>query len=358
MEDVVFVSIVLARLTVPLLIPRFPLPAIIAALIIDAADQTVFAAFDVEPDNYQSYDKALDIYYLTIAYISTLRNWPDAAAFRVAQFLWYYRLVGVVAFELSGIRALLLIFPNTFEYFFIFYEAVRLWWNPKRLAARTVVGAALTIWICIKLPQEWWIHIAQLDVTDFVSDNSWVWPLLVVFAIAAAYAVSRILPRLPPTDWSPSVDVDAHGTTVLGTSPQALTGTWALINHPLVEKTLLVGLVTTIFSQLLPNNELTLLEITLGAGVVIALNSWVSGWLAARGTSWAATGVSFLGTGAINLGILIALRFLSRGNERDVGGLLTFFQLSLLTLIGTLYDRFRLQRLRSSRDRSVEQPRP
>ena len=46
-------------------------------------------------------------------------------AFRVAQFLWYFRLIGVVAFEFTGLRAMLLIFPNTFEYFFIFYEVLR-----------------------------------------------------------------------------------------------------------------------------------------------------------------------------------------------------------------------------------------
>ena len=68
--------------------------------------------------NYQSYDKALDIYYLVIVYTSTLRNGPDPAAFRIGQFLRYWRLVGVLIFELSQWRPTLLIFPNTFEYFF------------------------------------------------------------------------------------------------------------------------------------------------------------------------------------------------------------------------------------------------
>ena len=48
------------------------------------------------------YDKALDIYYLAIAYASTLRNWRDPFAFDIAALLWYYRLVGALAFELTG----------------------------------------------------------------------------------------------------------------------------------------------------------------------------------------------------------------------------------------------------------------
>jgi hypothetical protein len=72
----------------------------------------------------QSFDKALDIYYLAIAYLATMRNWTSDAAFRIGRFLFYYRLVGVFLFEVLDSRATLLVFPNTFEYFFIAYELV------------------------------------------------------------------------------------------------------------------------------------------------------------------------------------------------------------------------------------------
>src|SRR5690606_5460592 len=115
---------------------------------------------------YQGYDKALDIYYLSIAYVATLRNWVNLFAFRVSRVLFYLRLAGVVLFELTGWRLLLFIFPNTFEYFFIWYELVALLRDPRRLPRATVVGAAAAIWIIIKLPQEFWLHIARLDLTD------------------------------------------------------------------------------------------------------------------------------------------------------------------------------------------------
>ena len=89
------VLVVGLRVIVPLLIPRFPLPAIIAALLLDAVDQTVFQAFtNLDLTHYQSYDKALDIYYLTLAYLATFRTWTSIDAFGVSQFLFHYRLVG------------------------------------------------------------------------------------------------------------------------------------------------------------------------------------------------------------------------------------------------------------------------
>jgi hypothetical protein len=116
MDLIVFVVVVAARLLVPLAIPRFPLPAEIAAMLLDAADQTIFQTFtDLNLDWYQGYDKALDVYYLSIIYLATLRNWTNLFAFEASRFLYYYRLVGVVIFETTHVRAVLLIFPNTFE---------------------------------------------------------------------------------------------------------------------------------------------------------------------------------------------------------------------------------------------------
>ena len=126
-EWTVVILVVGARLFLPLPIPYFPLPALLACMILDSVDQSIFQQFPAIPlEGYQSYDKSLDIYYLAIIYISTMRNWTNQCAFRMSWFLYYYRLVGVVAFELTQVRAILFIFPNTFEYFFVFVEAVRL----------------------------------------------------------------------------------------------------------------------------------------------------------------------------------------------------------------------------------------
>ena len=90
----VFVLVVGGRFLLPLLIPCYPLPAILACLVLDGVDQTIFQAFGYDPPGYQSYDKAMDVFYLAIAYLSTLRNWTSLPAFRVGRFLYFYRLVG------------------------------------------------------------------------------------------------------------------------------------------------------------------------------------------------------------------------------------------------------------------------
>jgi hypothetical protein len=345
LDDLVFVAIVAARFGVPLLIPRFPLPAIAAAFTLDAVDQTVFAAFDVEPPNYQSYDKALDIYYLAIAYISTIRNWTDGFAFGVAQFLWYYRLVGVLAFEFSGVRALLLIFPNTFEYFFDTYEAVRVWYDPRRLVKRAVLGIAAFIWIFIKLPQEWWIHVAQLDFTDFLGENLWLLPVFAVVGVGGAALIWFNRERIPKTDWPPTVDVDARGTSVLGRPADPVTGPWALIGHPLIEKLGLIVLVSLIFGQMLPDVNASDLELAIAIAIVIVLNSFATEWLVGRGTSWANTTSQFLAMYAINIAIVFGSWLLLRESGGDLHLGNTLFFITLLTLIVTLYDRYRAMRM-------------
>lgn len=89
-DTAIVVLVVGARLILPLFIPRWPL-IIVAVALLDAADQTIFQKWTdlnmTATGSYQSYDKALDIYYLAIAYMATMRNWKNNAAIRVAQFL-------------------------------------------------------------------------------------------------------------------------------------------------------------------------------------------------------------------------------------------------------------------------------
>ncbi len=343
MGDLVFVIVVLVRVGVPLAIPRLPLPAIAAALVVDAVDQTVLAAVDAEPDNYQNYDKALDIYYLAIAYLSTIRNWTDRPAFLTAQFLWYYRLIGVVAFEFSGSRTLLLVFPNTFEYFFIAYEAIRLQWDPLRLPARAVYGLAAFIWIGIKLPQEYWIHIAQLDFTDALANPAFAVAVGVGVAVVAAVAVQG-LRRAPAPDWPPSPEVDARRTTVLFRPAQPLLARYPLIDHPLVEKTLLAGLIVAVFSQVFAI-EATVTQITVASAFIVVVNAVASEWLRRRGHSWRSTATEFVGLLAINWGASAVYLALRSRLDANLDLVPTVVLLGLFTLILILYDRYRTLRL-------------
>jgi hypothetical protein len=352
-DIVIFVLVVGARFLVPLLIPRFPLPAILACLVIDAADQTIFAnRTGIDLANYQSYDKALDIYYLTIAYLSAIRNWQNGFALQVARFLWYYRLVGVVLFELLGNRAILFIFPNTFEYFFIAYEAIRVAWDPRRLSRRTVVLLAAGIWIFVKLPQEWWIHIAQLDFTDFMHetvfgvDPSVSWgdavanrpgvAVAIVAAIGGLAALAAVMwRRRPPQDWTVRFDVDRPVPEV--DLPEG-DRTVVAMAHPIVEKIALIALVSTIFGQMLQIGASNL-QVLGTTALVVVVNAGLSSWLGRHGIEWRSVAVEFATLAVVNtivLGLVTRLVADGRTNRAAV----VFFGL-LLSLIIAMYDRYR-----------------
>ncbi|GMQ79472.1 MAG: hypothetical protein BMS9Abin02_2069 [Anaerolineae bacterium] len=361
---IVFWVVVVARFLIPLTIPRYPLPGIIAALVIDAIDQTIFQTFtNLNLDSYQGYDKALDIYYLTIAYIATMRNWTNLYAFQVSRFLWYYRLFGVTLFELTyeppGPRWLLLIFPNVFEYFFIFYEIVRLRWDPVRLTKRATLIWAAAIWIFIKIPQELWIHILQLDMTDFIkenifgvpadtppadilADNLWVLPALAIAAVLIVVLVRWLLKKLPLKDWDLSFDADSHQDEDTG---YVETGTLKPIsdrffNMVLVEKIVLVSLVGIIFAQILPDVRASNLELAAGVAFVIILNTVISHWLARRGRELAFSITQFVVMTVINFGLVLLYAFLLPNFDGSINLGNTLFFILLLTLIVTLFDHY------------------
>ncbi|MEO6125444.1 MAG: hypothetical protein ABIR32_17240 [Ilumatobacteraceae bacterium] len=342
--NTVLVTVVLLRFGVPLLIPRYPLPAILACLVIDAADQTIFQAFTHDPlAGYQTYDKALDVYYLAIAYISTMRNWRDSAAFDVARFLYLYRLVGVTLFELLDQRWLLLVFPNTFEYFFIAYEAVRTKWNPARLSAQRVVTIAAAIWIVIKLPQEWWIHVAQLDFTDFMGNQPKLWLVLAAAAIAVAVIGRHLVRSAPAPDWSFTVAVDRH-LPPFDASP----GPWErFFTAVLLEKAVLLALLCVIFAQVLANVRSTNLELAVGVMILVVLNAAISQWLRRGGRTWRTTTSQFFSMLTINIGIVLvdAVFVNSRGGDQTPE-IDTTFLMVLLSLMIALFDRYRATRVK------------
>jgi hypothetical protein len=360
-DTIVFWGVVAARVLVPLGVFRFPLPAMLAALVIDGLDQTIFQTFtNIELDDYQSYDKALDVYYLSMAYLAMLRNWVSRDAFDVGRFLFYYRLVGVVLFEQTQIRALLLVFPNTFEYFFDAYEAIRTRWDPRRLARGLLIGLAAFIWIVIKLPQEWWIHVAQLDATDLIKteifgvDASTPWPeaiaaapwVIVAVLIAVIGAVLLlwrfVVPRLPAADHPFTLDADAHQPMVDGTAIDRERRRIAerIIALELLEKVVLIGLVSLIFSRMLPGADPAAVDVLVGVGFVVVVNALVSSVLVRRRERPSGAIQNFMVTLAMNVAIVLAGQLVLpdlRGVQLEHA--LVF--VSLLSLIVTAYDRYR-----------------
>jgi len=154
------VAIAVVRVLGSLPVLRWPFAGGLLALLVDLADLVLLDWLDpLAFAHYQSFDKYLDQVYLAAFLVVALR-W-DGLERNVAVALYLYRLVGFAAFELTGERMLLVLFPNVFEVWFLVIAALhargrRLTWTAPRLVA--VLAAALVA----KELQEWALHGARL----------------------------------------------------------------------------------------------------------------------------------------------------------------------------------------------------
>jgi len=357
----IFGAVVFVRFVLPLFIPKFPLPAILACLIVDAVDQSIFSAYThLDLTGYQSYDKALDIFYLSMAMLTTLRSWSSRPAVEIARTLFYLRLIGVAIFEKSGWRPSLLLFPNAFEYFFILYEFVRSRWNPAHRSTLFFIAAATLCW-AIKLPQEYWIHIARLDLTDELktkvlrepADANWPEAvhqhpfagLFVIACSAALIAGTLILIQFRmgrPThrlvlvaDPIPKAIDEAHERD------REIAQGWRLFDLHLLEKIILVGLVTMIFAQVLPGIRVSSGQMAVGVAVIVTVNALHRLQAARTRRSVEHVVLAFLVLALVNLILVQLAHWLLPLPWANLPRVPTLFFLLLLTLIVTLYDRWR-----------------
>src|SRR5258706_14664778 len=132
---------------------RWPLAGGVLAILVGLSDLLVRATLDLGgiPD-YQAFDKWADQVYLGL-FLTVALRWSGVER-SVAVGLYMFRLIGFVAFEMTGERSLLLVFPNVFEPWFLIVAAVHRFrpgfaWRHTTLA---IVLAGLT---AIKEVQEW-----------------------------------------------------------------------------------------------------------------------------------------------------------------------------------------------------------
>jgi hypothetical protein len=150
----------LYRVATSLPVLRWPLAGGLLAIGGDLTDLLLRDLVDLGGvGDYQLLDKVLDQVYLALFLVVALR-WNGIER-RVAVALYLYRLAGSLLFVVTGERAILFLFPNVFEPWFIFVAAIHhlpapLPWTPARVATVLAVLTAL------KLAQEWALHIGQV----------------------------------------------------------------------------------------------------------------------------------------------------------------------------------------------------
>ncbi|MFN8585576.1 MAG: hypothetical protein U0446_09690 [Dehalococcoidia bacterium] len=164
--------VVALRLLVPLLILRWSLVGGILAMLVDATDVIVVEFFGPGGmgGHYSQLDKGLDSYYLALEAVVAW-YWLNPWARWTALALFVYRLVGAVLFEATQVRALLFVFPNLFENWWLYcvvVARVRPRWLPTSWRSTVV---PLLILLVPKMAQEWLLHVAEAQPWSWFKDT-------------------------------------------------------------------------------------------------------------------------------------------------------------------------------------------
>jgi hypothetical protein len=166
------VVVIALRLVVPLLILKKPLAGGIAAMLLDGLDVVIVEFFGPGGmgDHYHSIDKVLDLYYLSLeAWVSL--SWTSRIPRLISLWLFGYRVVGVILFEIFGSRALLFAFPNLFENWFLFVLIVWRFFPRVKLETWRQCLTWLLVLYIPKLGQEYLLHVAEAQPWSWLKDR-------------------------------------------------------------------------------------------------------------------------------------------------------------------------------------------
>lgn len=139
-----------------LLVFRWLFVGAVIAIIVDFSDLFWMGWLDLGGlGNYQEFDKWLDLAYMLAFFVISLR-W-DSVPRNVSMNLFVFRFVGFILFSTTGNRLFLLIFPNVFEFWFLFVAATKHWRPSYQLNYRKA-GFWLLVCLSFKMIQEWILH--------------------------------------------------------------------------------------------------------------------------------------------------------------------------------------------------------
>lgn len=160
------------RLIIPLMILWKPLPGSIIAMLLDAFDVVIVEFFGPGGmgDHYHNIDKILDLYYLSLQVFVAWR-WTDRRLRLVALVLFFYRLVGVIVFEVTGWRPTMFVFPNLFEHWFLFVLIRDRFLPGIKLDTWKQIAAWLVILYIPKVVQEYVLHVAQAQPWSWIKEQ-------------------------------------------------------------------------------------------------------------------------------------------------------------------------------------------
>jgi hypothetical protein len=149
----------LYRLLSPFLLYLFPpLTALTGYLIGESFDWYLFPIKLYDYSGYQSWDKYMDGWFMLVATVYAMKRWQETTAKKILAVLFTYRLIGTILFEITANRSILVLFPNLFDMFFIFYHLYQYHYPLPLFTTRTKIGLTLAALLFPKLMQEYFIH--------------------------------------------------------------------------------------------------------------------------------------------------------------------------------------------------------
>jgi hypothetical protein len=188
----IIIAVVRILGSLPVLI--WPFPGAILAILTDFSDlfmMDLIHAGGVR--HYQEFDKWLDQVYM-LTFLAVAVRWRPVPR-NVAVFLYVYRLIGAVTFELTDDRLALFVFPNLFEFWFVFVAGTQFFHleaaheneeaapRPSRVGglfpfryALSQLAVILPILLAAKLCQEYALHVGRwLDGFTAVEAVKAIW---------------------------------------------------------------------------------------------------------------------------------------------------------------------------------------
>jgi len=162
-------------------------------------------------------------------------------------------------------------------------------------------------------------------------------------ALALFVAWWFVARRLPAADRTLAFSADAHQPTFTEEQVRNAVDSEAsrIVDAALVEKTVLITLISISFAQVLPDVQASNLQLAISLALVVTINTALTHWLARYGFGWAFALWRFIVMAVVNVGLVLIFAFLgSRFDHPISAGNALFFAL-LLTLLVTVFDRYR-----------------
>ena len=153
---------------------RWPFIGGIVALLVDQSDLFMMNLIDLGGvTHYQPFDKYLDQVYM-LTFLAVAFRWEGVPR-TIAVGLYGYRMVGFLAFEMTGSRDVLLFFPNVFEFWFLFVAGLK-YFKVDFDYSRTQLAVCGAVLLPAKLFQEYALHCARwLDGFTAVEAVEAIW---------------------------------------------------------------------------------------------------------------------------------------------------------------------------------------